>query len=342
MALVAVSLCVALALGEGALQILDVEIRAERIVRDPILGWRNRPGWRGSTYGINSRGCLGPEFAAAKPEGVIRILCLGDSCTAGDLLPNFADTYPQQLREELARRYPQRSFEVINAAVGGYSSFQGRVWLERELIDFEPDVLVVYFGWNDHWPARSGGQDHVVSGSAGERVRAWLAWSKVLQLGVKAYHVAFGRRVVPAGEGRPGLASGRPPRVSREDYRANLERMVELVRERGGRTVLITAPNYLELVENPEETLPGEGVAAALVRVHASYCEAVRDVAREKGACLVDAARLFEADGQPEVYFRYPVAGGKVDFIHMRPVGYGKLAAAVAASDAVREAVEAP
>lgn len=52
---------------------------------------------------------VGPEFADAKPNGIFRIVCLGDSCT------HFGpDSYPEKLQALLNEVAPGR-FEVINA-----------------------------------------------------------------------------------------------------------------------------------------------------------------------------------------------------------------------------------
>jgi len=340
------ALVFALAAAEAVLQIVGVEIRASRLVRDPILGWRNRPGWVESNFSINSRGILGPEFAAQKPPGTIRILCLGDSCTAGDLLRSFDETYPRQLQRELRQRYPGRSFEVVNAGVGGYSSFQGRLWLERELIDYDPDLAVIYFGWNDHWPARLGGPDKEVLGSLGDRIRAWLGWCKLLQLAIKAYHIARGQKMLPAGTPMaPGVPqSGRPARVSLEDYAENLRAMIRAMRDRGGEAVLVTAPSYLEFAEREGIAVPsvpgGAAAVAALVRLHAKYNAVVRRVAQEEQGCLVDAAQELTRMAEPaKLFWRRP--GDIIDFIHLSAEGYGRLAGALATCSAVRRLAEA-
>lgn len=339
-------LAAGVALAEFALQVAGVEIRAGRLVRDPILGWRNRPGWPGPPFPINSRGFIGPEFDRKKAPGTIRIFCLGDSCTAGDLLPSLDDTYPSQLARELRRRYPDRAFEVINAGVGGYSSFQGRRWLEREIIQYEPDLIVLYFGWNGHWLARAGGPDKVVSGSAGERLRSWLGWSKVIQLAIKGYRYARGRRVVPAKAHAPEAATDttRVLRVSLNDYAANLRAMVSRMRKEGGGALLLTAPNYLAAAARAKlpapESLGGDSQAAeALSQLHAEYNEVVRRVATETGACIVDAAREFHSAPEAAALFWQP-PGKPIDFIHLSPEGYGRLARAIAASAAVRKLVE--
>ena len=96
-----VALLLALAVAEGMLHLLGVGAEAERLVRDPVFGWRNRPGWRGPVFSINSLGFLGDEFSPRKPEGAVRIFCLGGSCTAGDLLPDFDHTYPRHLTRQI-------------------------------------------------------------------------------------------------------------------------------------------------------------------------------------------------------------------------------------------------
>lgn len=112
--------------------------------RDPELFWKPRAG----VLGHNSRGCLGPDFSDKPAEAVFRILCLGDSCTHFGPVP-----YPEMLQEKLNETAPGR-FEVINAAVIGYTSFQGMKLLESKGINWSPHLVTVYFAWNDHWLAR--------------------------------------------------------------------------------------------------------------------------------------------------------------------------------------------
>jgi len=341
--LCAVACLVALAVAEGALHLLGIEIRADRLARDPMLGWRNRPGWVGAAFRVNSRGFLGPEFSPAKPAGAVRVFCLGDSTTAGDLLPSYDDTYPRQLERLLQARCPDRPVEVVNAGVGGYSSFQGRRWLETEILDYEPDVVVLYFGWNDHWPARLAGEDKVACGSTSERLRAWLAWSKLLQLSIRAYHTVRGRATLPreaAGGGAPVASSSRPARVSLADYEANLRAMVAATRRRGGEAVLVTAPNYLACATvadaEAQAQADAQAQAEALVALHERYNHVARRVANDTGACLVDAASQLEAAADAKALFWDPPR----DFIHLSAQGYGRLARAVADCPALARALE--
>ena len=331
------AVAVALALAEAALHVLGVAGRPERLVRDPLLGWRNRAGWQGPVFSVNSRGFLGPEFGVPKPAGAVRIVCLGDSCTAADLLADHAQAYPRQLERLLGERHRGRAVEVLNAGVGGYSSFQGRLWLERELLGYEPDAVVVYFGWNDHWPARAGGADKEVSGSWSEHVRAWLSWSRLLHLAVRAWHVTAGRQdVVDTGGSGPVVvpAMDGPRRVSLADYEANLRAIAAAVTERGGQVVLVTAPNCLAMPG--ADAWSGSEAVKVLVTVHAQYNDIVRKVAREEPMGLVDAAAGFAAADEPIRLFDRPPG----DYIHLSPDGHLRLAEAVAACAPVERLFE--
>ena len=337
--LAVVAVVFALALAESLLHLLGVAGRADRLVRDPIFGWRNRPGWQGPVFSINSRGFLGADFDVPKPKGTVRVFCLGDSCTAGDLLPDFDETYPRQLERLLRKRHPDRAIEVVNAGVGGYSSFHGRLWLEREILACEPDLVVVYFGWNDHWPARVAGPDKEVSGSWSEHVRSWLSWSRLLSLAIRAYHVAAAKQVVVRSGGEPKLVipeMAGPRRVSIRDYEANLRAIVAMVREREGHTVFVTAPSSLAVAKGAEANWSDPDAVAKLVALHARYNEVVRRVAAEEGVGLVDAASEFARDPDAlKLLVRLPY-----DYIHLSAEGYRRLAGAVADCPAVRRAVE--
>lgn len=99
---------------------------------------------------INNHGFIStPDIAVEKPDDVIRIVFLGGSSTAGTG-QNLADedTWPWQAAELLKNKSRYR-IEFINAALGGYTTFEsyGRLW--SRLRFFSPDVIVLYHGWNE-------------------------------------------------------------------------------------------------------------------------------------------------------------------------------------------------
>jgi lysophospholipase L1-like esterase len=98
-------------------------------------------------YRINRLGFRGAEFTRDKPPGVTRIFCIGDSNTVG-LEVKEDDTWPAILARDLRRRSPS-GFEVINAGFGGYTSFNYLMLIREELLEYSPDVFIIYGGVND-------------------------------------------------------------------------------------------------------------------------------------------------------------------------------------------------
>lgn len=96
----------------------------------------------------NSLGLRSAEVTQPKPADVLRILALGDSVTFGWGLRG-EDTYPSQLASLLATLRPNQRFEVINAGVSGYGTWQQALWLKDEGLDLEPDVVVLQTHLND-------------------------------------------------------------------------------------------------------------------------------------------------------------------------------------------------
>ncbi len=122
---------------------------------DAFSALRGRPGVYHDgavTKTVNREGFIStPEISPVKPPHTIRIAFLGESSTAGTgtLLPDSV-TWPWQVAENLRHRPGRRdSIEFINAALGGYSTFEsmGRLWSRVRF--YQPDIIVVYHGWNE-------------------------------------------------------------------------------------------------------------------------------------------------------------------------------------------------
>jgi len=98
-------------------------------------------------FRINGQGLRADrDYPYAKPPGVRRIVSLGDSYTVGYEVEN-EETFSQVLERELAAR--GFTVEVLNAGVSGYSTAEQLLYLERELLRYEPDVVLVTFYGND-------------------------------------------------------------------------------------------------------------------------------------------------------------------------------------------------
>jgi lysophospholipase L1-like esterase len=237
-----------------------------------------------------------PQLAAARSNPP-KLLLLGDSCTAwGD--------YGERLAALVAARGGNLS--CAKFAVGGWSTFQGLGALRRDLLPLGPEVVVIYFGWNDHW-TRFGLPDAVAARSS----RAWsrFSGSRLVQLGLKL-------RIALAAN--PGEA---PPRVSPAEFRENLRTMTRLCRERGAVPILVTAASAHEPGREPA-FLAEEGYLAdlgTLVPLHREYVAIVREVAVAEGAILCDAERELPGPPLRERFFRR-------DGIHLDDAGNDALA----------------
>lgn len=124
----------------------------------PSLGYVLRPGYDrndGYQVHVNALGLRGPEVEAAKAPGVFRIFCLGGSTTFGTGASSDAATYPAQLQVLLdeavarGRAPPGRSYQVLNAGVGNWTSADSLINFELRLLDLEPDAILVYDAVND-------------------------------------------------------------------------------------------------------------------------------------------------------------------------------------------------
>jgi len=99
---------------------------------------------------------LGPErvlvgrtHTVKPPDGRKRILSLGSSSTFGHGASNESlNTYPRALERELNRRLGG-GYEVINGGICGASLSVLRLYLRHELLQFKPDLVLLYFGGND-------------------------------------------------------------------------------------------------------------------------------------------------------------------------------------------------
>lgn len=90
-----------------------------------------------------------PAHPFEKPDGRLRIACIGGSTVAGHPYPEAA--FYRVLERLLQRTVAPREVEVIGAGVGGMSS-DGELAVLRELIDRDLDAVVLYSLHNEFHP----------------------------------------------------------------------------------------------------------------------------------------------------------------------------------------------
>lgn len=233
---------------------------------------------------FNAFGFRGDVEQVARTPGVKRLAAIGCSCTMqGD--PSYLEVASNRLNDSGPRRY-----EVLNAAVGSYSSEFGLRGLKSRVLPFQPDYLTVLFGWNDHWAATFNGaadKEFPVRGPGTVAFLTLLSGSRVVQ---GMYYLGRRWRSAPTSDGEAVL------RVAPDDYRANHRAIVELCRARGIQPVFLTSPSGLD----PANEMQMRSYAPiffnrpeAIPAIHAAYNAIVREVAAEQQVPLLDLEREF-------------------------------------------------
>lgn len=200
-------------------------------VKDSDLFWKMLPNC-GDT---NSQGFFDREFSPRKAEGVFRIVCMGDSITFGFPAP-IDETYPNVLERLLERAFVGKKIEVINAGVPGYSSFQGLVLLQKKILAYQPDLLIVYYGVNDRECAAQQDKE-------ARRLPGWVVGIENAVSRFQLYKLCTKLALCakyPPGRVLPGH------RVTAFNYRKNLKRISQIAGECGAATLCIVRPAFYD------------------------------------------------------------------------------------------------
>jgi hypothetical protein len=119
-----------------------------RISENPLIGYELVPHFESDRAGsmldfrgkANSQGFRDREHSLEKPEGVFRMLVLGDSITQGLGVRDDEAVFTSVLERELNERSDGR-FEVLNFGVSGYNTQQEVETLRQKGLDYAPDLV---------------------------------------------------------------------------------------------------------------------------------------------------------------------------------------------------------
>lgn len=112
---------------------------------DPNLVWRLSPRSK-SAYATNE---LGLRDDPLRKDADITILLLGDSVSWGDGVLDRKKLFASLLEARLSEGTPDRTIEVINSGVPGYSTFQELAYLKGKGLKLKPDLVLLQFCLND-------------------------------------------------------------------------------------------------------------------------------------------------------------------------------------------------
>ena len=234
---------------------------------DPFVGFRAvRPLFvvseDGTRYEIakSRQAYFRPEsFARQKPSDEFRIFCLGGSTVQGR--PFAVETsFTTWLELGLEAGEPERQWEVVNCGGISYASYR-LVPILEEVLEYEPDLIVIYTGHNEFLEDRTYAQikqmPEVVA-----RPYEMLVKTRTYTL-LREGYVRLRGRSDEAPEERPVLATDVDAMLDYRDglesyhwdekwradviehFRYNLRRMVQIARQAGVPLVLMNPVSNL-------------------------------------------------------------------------------------------------
>ena len=249
-------------------------------------------------YRYNSLGFRGPEITPLA-EGEVRLFTVGDSSTFGHGVSEEY-VYGNVAAARLAEGWG-RPVSVFNGAVPGHDTQRSRSVLTHLGPPAEPGWVVVGNLWSDLIATPDPTEQSPLRRSAfvrllEEHLAPWMRPVEVRWL---------------QGPQDAGSVAG-PHRVSVDTYRDNLRALAKGAQALGARVAYVMLPAPLDLDRMP----PPESVAV--------YRDAMRTVAEEVGAPLVDGPALLHEKGGDLAWF--------MDSVHPSVLGHVRIGEALAAA----------
>ena len=97
----------------------------------------------------NKYGYRDYEYSLKKPEGVIRVLILGDSQTFGSGIKKLEETWVKKLEARLGKERGDSKVEVLNISGPGWNSDTHLYELFKNGFKFNPDLVILAYYHND-------------------------------------------------------------------------------------------------------------------------------------------------------------------------------------------------
>jgi lysophospholipase L1-like esterase len=296
--------------------------------RQPLLGFEMTPNVRNkyaagllTTYSTNSQGFRGTEEFGPKQRDELRIVLLGESCVFGYGASGDGATIAGYLEQRLRARATDRPVTIVNAGHPGYTSYQILARLQLRVLELQPDVVVLYMGWNDLFfssftlPYRRNGfygEDiYFDMGSwqaiISERNQRWplLFRPFAATLALTIWQDSRRQRQTTFG---PGVIDGPVGEGIQAQLYDNLSSTVAILRYRHVNVALITLFSEYDLFG----------------KNRAGMNAIIRRVAAESGSTLIDADDLVTSEGVKGI-------NNPVDRYHLTDAGNRYVAGLIAA-----------
>lgn len=309
---------------------------------DPERFWKLKPNihindaentfWQGQVS--NSLGYRSPEFTLARTPGTIRVVCFGDSSTFG-IGTTMQDTWPSQL-QTILQAEPNSAgqsvdrYEVINAGVPGYTSYQGLQYMRQEIDRLQPDIVLASYANNDfwHWDQQTD-EEHAKRLNATQGIRDVVLNSRLAQVidqGVRGLRSATEAEPEQGGSPCQHWAAAATQnyfepldnwtkRVPLSAFQNNINQMTDLCDSRNVPMILVKWP------DQPQ--------ASGRWSPRIAYQDVLESIAAKRGLQIADVVQQFHDNRSWAVHTYIPN-----DIVHVNRSG--NTLAAIAAATAIR------
>ena len=254
-------------------------------------------------FTTNDWGFRCSPFPAEK--GAARLLAIGDSCTFGYGVGD-AETWPAQVQNILGageHRKGTEAVEVVNAAVPGYTSYQGLRFLKRDGARIAPRWLVAGFGVNDCQRVFDVSQIE-----AFKMIRPfwWIEALSSSHLERASFMLRFmylAPRHLDPTKSRPQLTPA--------EFKDTLSGITAYCRDNGISLLLLVWPMRCQIMKQ-YATRDAE-TAMCEAASYPAYLEAVASVGKAAGAKVLDLVQVFRDSGRQDLFG---------DCVHLSAAGY--------------------
>jgi len=205
---------------------------------DPDFLWRFKTGLDNPLITTNSEHILGNEISSQKEPGVCRILLLGDSSPVGLGLKSRNQAFGEILQYLLDIEYcGNRKFELVNAAVSGYTSEQITRFLKQKGWSYRPDLILLYCGNNDASISGSCHDREILGHQKLKAVRKLLSGTALYRVMKNLLTTAF--------DFDADMESSLKARVTPEQYRENIDDIARQCRKHNCPIIILKSPTPL-------------------------------------------------------------------------------------------------
>ena len=259
---------------EGILQVYVHFNPYQVFIPDPQSHWKVNPAIsrvQGNDPDGNKIFILDNEYRYNKKANSYRIVCMGDSQTLG--IPwagKLRWTFPKLLQKKLRDYYGTKQIEVINMGVSGYSSFQGLLLLKNIAMLYNPDCIIVGYGYHDGGESLAPDRDITSGNAVIKKIRSILYRSQIylmIRRKVIGYKV---HNIDPKG-------NCFYKRVSLKNYRRNLKEFAKTGQHSNTHVIFFIVPQ-----QGKNGTIRPE------------YADEMRKTAKKLNIPLVDGAEAMQ------------------------------------------------